>query len=59
MSEALFIDLAEFSYNRIDLVEIMRQISVENIYDVMSTILCHSSAAVLRNIFLRGVSFYK
>ena len=35
MSEALFIDLAEFAYFRIDLVEIIRQISVETIYDVI------------------------
>ena len=35
MSEALFIDLTEFPYDRIDLVEIIRQISVENIYDVI------------------------
>ena len=35
MSEALFIDLADFPYNRIDLVEIVKQSSVENIYDVI------------------------
>ena len=35
MFEALFIDLTEFPCDTIDLIEIIRQISVGNIYDVI------------------------